>query len=138
VTASGFAGHGPSAKTTHVRFRCGWMGKAQRRALQVIPRRMPHHIPSPGASTVKEKGFVGPAQERRACPTISGHRSLRSLVRLSCRRPPKGHGDCSHKALATSPISRYPADAQMTLRVTSGTGGTLCERLNCDKLVDCI
>jgi hypothetical protein len=29
-----------------------------------------HHIPSPGASTAREKGFAGPAQERRDSGTL--------------------------------------------------------------------
>jgi len=29
-----------------------------------------HHIPSPGASTTREKGFAGPVQERRDSETL--------------------------------------------------------------------
>jgi hypothetical protein len=29
-----------------------------------------HHIPSPGASTAREKGFAGPVQERRDSETL--------------------------------------------------------------------
>jgi hypothetical protein len=48
-----------------------------------------HHIPSPGASTAREKGSAGPAQERCDSGTLVNI-SLINVARASGRRAIKG------------------------------------------------
>lgn len=59
----------PLRRTMHL--RKGHGGREHEEGLtRVIPRSVRVHILSPGASTAREKGSVGPVQRCRECVTV--------------------------------------------------------------------